>query len=145
MRRAWGRDRKIAVLIAYGAAVVALALVALWRQAQLVHEIWRLGDPGMTLQRAEDDRGFRVTAVGRGSAAARVLRVGDRVLRVGDVSEWVYPLSDVWSYRHRPVRPGQVAPVLLERGGRAQTVELRFGRGAVLSKQFGPGSPPFGL
>src|SRR5687767_8345036 len=98
MEQRWMRYRKVAVLVVYGQVVLALSLVAFWRQAQLVREIWLLedllGDPGITLQRALDRRGYEVTGIAPGGPADGVLQVGDRVLRIGDLSDVLYPLSD---------------------------------------------------
>jgi serine phosphatase RsbU (regulator of sigma subunit) len=152
MKRVWTRDGKAALLILYGAIVLALTAVGLLRQWLLVRQIRAMGSPGFVVRRLEDGQGYRVIAVQPGSPAAAVLQAGDRVLRVGDLdlyrrSEpvWVFRLSDMWQYEGQPVAPGRKVPVLLERSGKVREVALRFGPGGTLEKQFGPDTPSFTL
>lgn len=152
MERAWRRDGKALLLIIYGVVVLALTVVGLHQQWQLVRQIREMGSPGITVQRRPDGQGYRVTGVQPGSPAAAVFQVGDRVLGVGDLDlyrrtapVWSYRLSDMWRHDGQPVAPGEVVPVLLERGGRVREATLPFGPRGTLSKQFGPDTPPLSL
>jgi serine phosphatase RsbU (regulator of sigma subunit) len=149
MKPARQRNWKVAVLIAYGIGVLALIVVGLWRQAQMVRQTMRLGDPGVTLQPAPDGQGFQVTQVAPASPAGQLLQVGDRVLQIGDLSQVTpnayFRLNEIWRYQGRPVAPGTVVPVLRERNGVRRQVFLRFEARPLLARRFAPGAPPLGL
>jgi len=135
-------DGKVALLILFGGVVLVAMLVGVSRQARLLRQLWNLGDPGMTLEQEQDKQGYRVTEVPK-SSAAQFLRVGDRVLRLGDLGERL-PRRYTWTYEGRPVAPGERVPVLFERNKKRRAATLRFQRRAILEKQIGPTFPPFG-
>jgi hypothetical protein len=149
MKPADNGNGKLALLIAYGIAVLSLIGLGVGRQAQLVRQAMELGDPGVTLQPAPDGQGFEVTSVVRTSPAAQVLQVGDRVLQIGDLTpatQTAYVrLNTIWRYQGQPVAPGTAVPVLRERNGVHQQVLLQFEAGPLAAKQLAPGAPTLGL
>jgi serine phosphatase RsbU (regulator of sigma subunit) len=141
-------------LVLYGLAVLVLTLAGLSVHVRVVRGLWRMGDLGIELARPSSEPGRLVTFVHPSSPAARVVRTGDRLLWVGDVSllrlrrpRSLDTLGTVWRYLWRPIAPGQAVPVVLIRAGERRPVRtwVRAGPAVGLDRRYGPDSLPLGV